>query len=62
MSYENGVITGKGFNYGGSRIRAEATGYGVTYFVREMLKDIGETIVDEKSCSFRLWKCCLGSL
>lgn len=47
-AYENGVITGKGFNYGGSRIRPEATGYGVTYFVQEMLKDIGETIVDKK--------------
>ena len=47
-AYENGVITGKGFNYGGSRIRPEATGYGVTYFVQEMLKDMGETIVDKK--------------
>ena len=47
-AYENGVITGKGFNYGGSRIRPEATGYGVTYFVQEMLKDMGETIADKK--------------
>ena len=47
-AYENGVITGKGFNYGGSRIRPEATGYGVTYFVQEMLKDMGETIGDKK--------------
>jgi glutamate dehydrogenase (NADP+) len=47
-AYENGVITGKGFNYGGSRIRPEATGYGVTYFVQEMLKDMGETITDKK--------------
>lgn len=47
-AYENGVITGKGFNYGGSRIRPEATGYGVTYFVQEMLKDMGETIVGKK--------------
>lgn len=47
-AYENGVITGKGFNYGGSRIRPEATGYGVTYFVQEMLKDMGENIVDKK--------------
>ena len=44
-AYENGVITGKGFNYGGSRIRPEATGYGVTYFVQEMLKDMGETTI-----------------
>lgn len=47
-AYENGVITGKGFNYGGSRIRPEATGYGVTYFVQEMLKDMRETIVGKK--------------
>lgn len=47
-AYENGVITGKGFNYGGSRIRPEATGYGVTYFVQEMLKDMEETIADKK--------------
>ena len=47
-AYENGVITGKGFNYGGSRIRPEATGFGVTYFVQEMLKDIGETIIGKK--------------
>lgn len=47
-AYENGVITGKGFNYGGSRIRPEATGYGVTYFVQEMLKDMNEDIVGKK--------------
>ncbi|KAB7619688.1 NADP-specific glutamate dehydrogenase [Alkalilimnicola sp. S0819] len=33
-----GVITGKGFGYGGSRIRPEATGYGLIYFVAEMIK------------------------
>lgn len=32
-----GVLTGKGFNWGGSRIRPEATGYGVVYFAAEML-------------------------
>ena len=47
-AYENGVITGKGFNYGGSRIRPEATGYGVTYFVQEMLKDMNEDIKGKK--------------
>ena len=47
-TFENGVITGKGFNYGGSRIRPEATGYGVTYFIQEMLKDIDESIVNKK--------------
>ena len=33
-----GTFTGKGFEFGGSRIRPEATGYGNVYFLREMLK------------------------
>ncbi|MEJ5963499.1 NADP-specific glutamate dehydrogenase [Pedobacter immunditicola] len=33
-----GVLTGKGSEWGGSLIRPEATGYGVVYFVQEMLK------------------------
>jgi len=36
--FEAGVITGKGLVYGGSRVRTEATGYGCTYFVEEMLR------------------------
>jgi glutamate dehydrogenase (NADP+) len=32
-----GVLTGKGLNWGGSLIRPEATGYGNTYFAQEML-------------------------
>ncbi len=32
-----GVLTGKGLTYGGSLARTEATGYGLCYFVREML-------------------------
>lgn len=35
---ENGVITGKSLQYGGSQIRPEATGFGVVYFANEMLK------------------------
>jgi glutamate dehydrogenase (NADP+) len=31
------VITGKGYDWGGSRIRPEATGYGAVYFAEEML-------------------------
>ncbi|MFD4368104.1 NADP-specific glutamate dehydrogenase [Rhodococcus sp. NPDC058521] len=37
-SYESGVLTGKGITWGGSQVRREATGYGVAYFVAEMLK------------------------
>lgn len=34
-----GVLTGKGLSFGGSLVRTEATGYGLCYFVEEMLKD-----------------------
>jgi glutamate dehydrogenase (NADP+) len=37
-AFENGVLTGKGLNYGGSLIRPEATGYGATYFALSMLR------------------------
>ncbi len=37
-AFENGVLTGKGLKYGGSLARTEATGYGLMYFVEEMLK------------------------
>ena len=36
--YEAGVLTGKGLDYGGSLARKEATGYGLIYYMREMLK------------------------
>lgn len=35
--FEAGVLTGKGLDYGGSQVRKEATGYGCTYFMEEML-------------------------
>ncbi|MEZ7887410.1 MAG: glutamate dehydrogenase (NADP+) [Saprospiraceae bacterium] len=38
-----GVLTGKGRNWGGSRIRPEATGYGTVYFAQEMLKTKGDS-------------------
>ena len=36
-AYDNGVLTGKGLTYGGSLARTEATGYGLLYFVKNML-------------------------
>jgi len=39
-----GVLTGKGINWGGSLIRPEATGYGCVYFAEEMLKTKGESL------------------
>ena len=38
-AYEAGVLTGKGLEYGGSLARKEATGYGLIYFMREMLNN-----------------------
>jgi glutamate dehydrogenase (NADP+) len=38
-----GVLTGKGLNWGGSLIRPEATGYGCVYFAEEMLKTKGKS-------------------
>jgi glutamate dehydrogenase (NADP+) len=44
----NGVLTGKGAAYGGSLIRPEATGYGLLFFVDEMLKIKGDSIKNKK--------------
>lgn len=38
-----GVLTGKGIAFGGSLARTEATGYGLCYFTREMLKANGKS-------------------
>ncbi len=38
-----GVLTGKGLNWGGSLIRPEATGFGQVYFAEEMLKTRGQS-------------------
>jgi len=45
-----GVLTGKGIEFGGSRIRPEATGYGVVYMMEAMLATKGENIKD-KTCA-----------
>jgi len=42
--WENGVLTGKGLEYGGSLVRPEATGFGATYYANEVLKHLGDTI------------------
>jgi glutamate dehydrogenase (NADP+) len=39
-----GILTGKGIGWGGSLARTEATGYGLVYFLLEMLKDAGKNI------------------
>jgi glutamate dehydrogenase (NADP+) len=48
--YEAGVLTGKGLDYGGSLVRTEATGYGATFFVAEMLKARGDSF-GGKTCT-----------
>lgn len=42
--WENGVLTGKGMEFGGSLIRPEATGFGATYYVNEVLTHLGDTM------------------
>ena len=48
-AYEGGVLTGKGLSYGGSLARKEATGFGLVYFMREMLKANGNQSLKGKT-------------
>lgn len=45
-----GVLTGKGLNWGGSLVRTEATGYGAVYFAQNMLAERG-TSLEGKVCA-----------
>lgn len=59
---ECGVLTGKGISYGGSLGRTEATGYGLLFFVQEMLQcnglDIaGKTVVISGSGNVAIYAC-----
>ncbi len=40
----DGSMTGKGLDFGGSRIRPEATGFGALYFVQSMLAEKNDSI------------------
>ncbi len=40
----SGILTGKGYTWGGSLIRPESTGYGTVYFAEEMLRAMGDSI------------------
>ncbi|HET8985172.1 MAG TPA: NADP-specific glutamate dehydrogenase [Trueperaceae bacterium] len=42
--WEAGVLTGKGLDWGGARVRKEATGYGCVYFAEEMMAARGESL------------------
>ena len=61
-TYEAGVLTGKGLEYGGSLARKEATGYGLMYFMREMLKAnniqvTGKTAIISGSGNVAIYAC-----
>src|SRR6266540_2232621 len=45
----NGVLTGKGVEWGGSLVRPEATGYGLVYFAHEMLSSRNDDL-EGKTC------------
>src|SRR6478735_836529 len=42
--YESGVLTGKGLEWGGARVRREAAGYGCAFFVEAMLQAGGKSL------------------
>ncbi|MBQ7629914.1 MAG: NADP-specific glutamate dehydrogenase [Selenomonadaceae bacterium] len=46
-AYDAAVLTGKGLTYGGSLTRTEATGYGLLYFVKNMLDEKGISLKDK---------------
>lgn len=47
--FEPGALTGKDPAWGGSLVRREATGYGLVYFVREMLGERGEQLTGRRA-------------
>lgn len=58
----SGVLTGKGLAYGGSLARTQATGYGLCYFVDNMLKKKGDsfngkTVVISGSGNVAIYAC-----
>lgn len=44
-AFEGGVLTGKGLSYGGSKIRTQATGYGLLYLTQQMLQKHGYSLI-----------------
>ncbi len=47
--YESGVLTGKGLEWGGALVRAEATGYGTVFFAEKMLEARADAL-EGKTC------------
>ncbi len=48
VNQHDGTFTGKGLEFGGSRIRPEATGFGALYFVQGMLEQMNQTIAGKR--------------
>lgn len=46
----DGVLSGKPYTFGGSLMRPQATGYGVVYFAKEMLKEELQESLEGKIC------------
>lgn len=44
---QNGILTGKGLQYGGSLARTEATGFGLIYYLDALIKDQNDTLKDK---------------
>lgn len=44
-----GTLTGKGFEYGGSLLRPEATGYGLVWYAQEMMRNMKKTELEGKT-------------
>ena len=59
--YKNGALSGKAVPYGGSLGRDTATGYGATYFVEELFKDMGKTIEGTTFCLSGFGNVCWGA-
>ena len=49
LHHDDTALTGKGLDWGGSLVRKEATGYGLVFFVQEMLKVQGQSL-QGKTC------------
>jgi len=61
-AYEGGVLTGKDISYGGSLARKEATGFGLIFFMREMLNAhqhtlAGKTVTISGSGNVAIYAC-----
>ena len=61
-TFENGVLTGKGLSYGGSLIRPEATGFGATYFTREVLSHFNDKIAGKTFALSGFGNVCWGAV